>query len=53
MTAPKQDTLNKSLLLNWLYLTGKEVSLAELSSFIETKTDGQYSIKRADNKKVA
>jgi hypothetical protein len=53
MTRTKQSTLNKSLLLNWLYLTSKEVSLEELSRFIEEKTNGEYSIKKTSNKKVS
>jgi len=46
MNTQKKVTLNKSLLLNWLYLTNKEVSLEELSRFIEEKTNGEYSIQK-------
>ncbi len=38
----KEDTINKSLLLNWLYSADKDLSLNELGKWIEAKTNGQY-----------
>lgn len=38
------STLKKLSLLNWLYLTDREVSVEKLGEFINKKTDGQYSI---------
>jgi len=44
MNDQQPRTLKKSLLLDWLYLTGREVSIEELGKFITQKTDGQYCI---------
>ena len=44
MNSQQLRTLKKSLLLNWLYLTDKEVSIEKLGEFITQKTDGQYRI---------
>jgi len=38
----KQDTINKSVLLNWLYSADKEVSIEELGRWIEARTNGLY-----------
>lgn len=38
------DTINKSLLLNWLYSSEKEVSIEQLGKFIEAKTEGKYAL---------
>jgi hypothetical protein len=38
----KEDTINKSILLNWLYSADKELPLSELGKWIEAKTDGKY-----------
>ena len=40
----KEDVINKSTLLNWLYSADKELSLVELGRWIEAKTIGKYSI---------
>lgn len=37
-------TINKSLLLNWLYLSQRNISLTELGNWIEAKTDGEYKL---------
>jgi len=38
----KQDTINKSVLLNWLYSADKDVPIEELGRWIEARTNGQY-----------
>ena len=38
------DTINKSLLLNWLYMAKRDVELAELGNWIEAKTEGEYRL---------
>ena len=40
----KEDTINKSILLNWLYSADKELPLSELGKWIEARTDGKYTI---------
>ena len=40
------DTINKSLLLNWLYMAKRDVELAELGNWIEAKTEGEYRLVR-------
>ena len=42
MEKNKQDTINKSLLLNWLYSADKDLSIEELGRWIAAKTDGKY-----------
>ena len=39
-----KDTINKSLLLNWLYTTDKELPLEELGQWISAKTNGEYML---------
>ena len=38
----KEDTINKSILLNWLYSADKELSISELGRWIEARTGGKY-----------
>jgi hypothetical protein len=38
----KEDTINKSILLNWLYSADKELSIIELGRWIEARTGGKY-----------
>ena len=38
----KEDTINKPILLNWLYSADKELPLSELGKWIEARTDGKY-----------
>lgn len=40
----KEDTINKSLLLNWLYMAPKDISLKELGQLIASKTEGKYRL---------
>ena len=40
------DTINKSLLLNWLYMAKRDVELKELGNWIEAKTEGEYRLIR-------
>ena len=40
----KEDTINKSILLNWLYSADKELSISELARWIEARTDGKYTL---------
>ena len=39
-TVDKEDTINKSILLNWLYSADKELTLSELGKWIEARTGG-------------
>ena len=38
----KEDTINKSILLNWLYSADKELSISELGRWIEASTSSKY-----------
>jgi len=38
----KEDTINKSILLNWLYSADKELSISELGRWVEARTGGKY-----------
>ena len=49
MQNDKEDTINKSLLLNWLYSSDKDLPLEELSKWIAAKTDGKYSLVKNSN----
>lgn len=40
----KEDTINKSILLNWLYSADKELPLSELGKWIEARTGGKYTL---------
>lgn len=40
----KEDTIHKSILLNWLYFADKELSVSELGRWIEARTDGKYTL---------
>ena len=40
----KEDTINKSILLNWLYSADKELSIIELGRWIEARTGGRYTL---------
>ena len=42
MNKKPQDTINKSLLLNWLYQADKDLPLDELGQWIAAKTEGRY-----------
>jgi hypothetical protein len=47
----KEDTINKSILLNWLYSSGKEVSIMQLGQWISTGTNGKYTMIKKDKDK--
>jgi hypothetical protein len=38
----KEDTINKSILLNWLYSADKDLPVSELGRWIEARTGGKY-----------
>ena len=44
----KEDTINKSILLNWLSSADQEVSVVQLGQFLSAKTKGRYSIVKID-----
>lgn len=41
--------INKSMLLNWLYSSPKEVEVEELGKWITDKTNGKYILIKSDN----
>lgn len=46
----KEGTINKSLLLNWLYASDKNVPIEELGKWLEGNTSGKYSIVKNNQK---
>ena len=38
----KEDTINKSILLNWLYSADKDLPVSEIGKWIEARTGGKY-----------
>ena len=44
MKKESRDTINKSLLLHWLYSADKDLPLEELGKWIAVKTDGRYTL---------
>ena len=46
-----KDTINKSVLLNWLYLSGEEVSIVEIGKWIQARTNGKYVLVNRDELK--
>ncbi len=46
------DTINKRLLLNYLYMAKNDLTISELSNFIESKTEGRYTITKVDKLKT-
>ena len=49
----KEDTINKSILLNWLYSADKELSISELGRWIEARTDGKYILIKKEQEAVS
>ena len=47
----KEDTINKTVLLNWLYSNGEEISIIQLGQWISARTNGKYSIIKNDKDK--
>ena len=48
----KEDTLNKSILLNWLYSADKDLSIVELGKWIEARTQGKYTLVKKEQEDV-
>ena len=48
----KEDTINKSILLNWLYYADKELSIIELGRWIEARTGGRYTLVKKEREEV-
>jgi hypothetical protein len=48
----KEDTINKSILLNWLYSADKELSIIELGRWIEARTGGRYTLVKKEREEV-
>ncbi len=46
----KEDTINKSILLNWLYSADKELPVSELGKWIEARTQGKYTLVKKEQK---
>ena len=46
----KEDTINKSILLNWLYSADKELPIVELRKWIEARTRGKYTLVKKEQK---
>jgi len=40
----KEDTIRKSLLLNWISVSDENVPVSDLGAWIEAKTNGKYTI---------
>ena len=50
MTSNKEDSINKSILLNWLHSGDKDVSIAELGHWITLRTNGKYTLVKKEPK---
>ena len=48
----KEDTINKSILLNWLYSADKDLPILELGRWIEARTDGKYTLIKKEQENV-
>ena len=48
----KEDTINKSILLNWLYSADKELSIIELGRWIEARTGGRYTLVKKEREEL-
>jgi len=48
----KEDTINKSLLLNWLYASDKNLPIEELKRWLKGNTNGRYTIVKKDAVKL-
>jgi len=48
----KEDTINKSILLNWRYSADKELSIIELGRWIEARTGGRYTLVKKEREEV-
>ena len=52
MKKDTKDTINKSLLLNWLYSADRELPVKELGKWIEAKTDGEYILVKNNKENI-
>jgi len=43
-TNTKEDTINKSLLLNCLSVSDENIPVSDLGAWIEAKTNGEYKL---------
>jgi len=48
----KEDTINKSILLNWLYSADRERPVSELGKWIEARTGGKYTLVKKEPEDV-
>jgi len=48
----KEDTINKSILLNWLYSADKDLPVLELARWIEARTGGRYTLVKKEREEV-
>ena len=48
----KEDTINKSILLNWLYSADKDLPVLELARWIEARTGGRYTLVKKERQEV-
>jgi len=46
----KEDTISRSLLLNWLSVSDGNVPVSDLGAWIEAKTNGKYNILKNKSK---
>ena len=51
-TVDKEDTINKSILLNWLYSADKDLPVLELARWIEARTGGRYTLVKKEREEV-
>lgn len=52
MTNNKESTINKSILLNWLYSADKELLIEDLGRWIEARTGGRYTLVKNEQKTI-
>ena len=50
MITNKEGTINKSILLNWLYSADKELLIEDLGRWIEARTGGKYILVKKEQK---
>ena len=50
MTSNKEDTINKSILLNWLDSADKELLIEDLGRWIKARTNGKYTLVKKEQK---
>jgi hypothetical protein len=48
----KEDTINKSILLNWLYSADKDLPVLELARWLEARTGGRYTLVKKEREEV-